>query len=381
MSPIEQNCTPSLVNVLTHRLPLFSVCSLCCYLPHFITSRHPFPCRCGCHIPSRQPDLLFRSRTQPSTTTRRNSKTPRSPPSSQPTMASDNTISEAISGTNNSRSDNIFSKANPCANTDNTASEFVPRTSISESDNVCDFFRVPRELRDQIYDLIFQEKEKANEGWHYKIRTASPKARLISRRFTKEYDQRPAINNFIEASECDLVCCGCQCHSYNDPTWVPSSLAAQTTALHINVVICQHGPERYRGSDCRDWGPHDYMNMRQWYRPWLEDLVWNLPLLGKVTMSVSCGNLKCATELQLLSEGNWLNVPNLSHIALLRPTHNEDPYDRAVRAPAHNAHSAAFFKRRETMATWTPAHGWQVDAEVTERCRKEESNYHEQAPE
>jgi hypothetical protein len=293
---------------------------------------------------------------------------------------SDDTISALLSGANFSGSDDIVSEATPRKSThksDDTISE-----SIAESDKAHGFLDVlPRELRDQIYDLIFQETEKVVNGWHYKIRTASSTHRLISRQFTKEYDQRPPINNIIEASECELVDHECPCTDREDgQSWFPTSLPAQTTTLHINLIMCQCLSERI--PRCLKQGVVVPAEMHEHYEYWLETLVRVLPLLKKVTMSVSCGNFKCAMALQSFTEEIWPSIPNLSRITLLSLTYDYD-YSAKEWVKDHREsnqmphHSDEFFERqrRQAMATWTPAHGWQANAKVTERCRREDVRY------
>lgn len=63
------------------------------------------------------------------------------------------------------------------------------------------FFKLPRELRDEIYDLVFEnywtESKDANiigARYIFKARTPLPLPRLISRQFKREYDQRFPCN-------------------------------------------------------------------------------------------------------------------------------------------------------------------------------------------
>jgi hypothetical protein len=303
-------------------------------------------------------------------------------------MASDNTISESLPHASTPESDNTIPELlarTSISRSDETVFELMPRTSTTRSGKTYGFFQtlpleemnsLPQEIRDKIYDLLFQEKEKVVSGWHYKIRTILPKARLISRQLTKEYDERPPINYLIEASVCELAKFDCPCT--DGPNWYPSSPAARRTDLHINLIVCQSG--RYRKTHCLDPGFRAQKILREWYGPWLEALLEHLPFLGKVTMSISCSSLQCAMTLQSFSEGNWLNVPNLSRMTLLSPTDDDecDPewwVEEHRKNDAVPSHSAEFFESREAMATWTPAHGWQMDAQATERCRREEANY------
>ena len=71
---------------------------------------------------------------------------------------------------------------------DNTTTDLVLRTSQPESVNAHSFFgRWPREIRDKIYDLLFQEKKHTTckivstvEASYSKTRTTIPNLRLVS---------------------------------------------------------------------------------------------------------------------------------------------------------------------------------------------------------
>jgi hypothetical protein len=81
---------------------------------------------------------------------------------------------------------------------DNTITDVITRAIQPESDSAHSFFSTfPREIRDQIYDLIFQEKtypihfdESGYQAFYSKIRTTVPKVRLVCSRFKIEYDER-----------------------------------------------------------------------------------------------------------------------------------------------------------------------------------------------
>jgi hypothetical protein len=54
------------------------------------------------------------------------------------------------------------------------------------------FKRFPRELRDCIYDLLYQEIEESIAGHELHTRAIIPRLRLVSRQFKSEYDERIA---------------------------------------------------------------------------------------------------------------------------------------------------------------------------------------------
>jgi hypothetical protein len=69
------------------------------------------------------------------------------------------------------------------------------------------FERLPREIRDQIYYLISQDKEEligkdGHSTLFFRIRTTIPKVRLLNNFFKEEYDARPLVDNHLQVSEC-----------------------------------------------------------------------------------------------------------------------------------------------------------------------------------
>lgn len=61
------------------------------------------------------------------------------------------------------------------------------------------FFSLPRELRDKIYDLIWEKREQRSYGSEvgFIFRARVPRVRLLCRQFKSEYDQAPPVDSFI----------------------------------------------------------------------------------------------------------------------------------------------------------------------------------------
>jgi hypothetical protein len=238
-------------------------------------------------------------------------------------MVSDNTISELLAGTSITESDNINSELlarNSISGSDNTVSEMIPRTSITRSGKTYGFFQTlplecmtsfPQEIRDKIYDLLFQEKDEVVNGWHYKIRTILPKARLISRQLTKEYDERSPMNNKLEVSDCVFPVFDTPCLDLEVPF---PSLASRATTAHINLIFCDEEPD----SPCHESG-HSTPG------PWIINLISNMPLLEKADITASCSNFICAMAVQSSREF-WSTIPKVSRVALLTTTRSAARY-------------------------------------------------------
>ena len=61
---------------------------------------------------------------------------------------------------------------------------------------------LPRELRDEIYDLVSQPKEETHGYYHFKTLKAVPNLRLVNSQVQKEYDERPPLNTHLEVTQC-----------------------------------------------------------------------------------------------------------------------------------------------------------------------------------
>jgi hypothetical protein len=66
----------------------------------------------------------------------------------------------------------------------------------TEGDEPTGFFSLPRELRDKIYDMVWQERKHKVNAAYYIVNAAIPNVRLISRRFRSEYDESSPANSF-----------------------------------------------------------------------------------------------------------------------------------------------------------------------------------------
>lgn len=62
------------------------------------------------------------------------------------------------------------------------------------------FFTLTRELRDNIYDMICQDETGVMDGIRFRFRGSIPKARLISREFKSEYDERSTTTGILQMS-------------------------------------------------------------------------------------------------------------------------------------------------------------------------------------
>lgn len=79
----------------------------------------------------------------------------------------------------------MMTGASPLQALTTTTPESAPPTKEAKN-----FFDLPRELRDDIYDLLRPEKEPRVDGWRWRYKTSDPTLRLVSRQLRTEYDDR-----------------------------------------------------------------------------------------------------------------------------------------------------------------------------------------------
>jgi hypothetical protein len=252
---------------------------------------------------------------------------------------------------------------------ENTITELILRTIQPESDITHSFFgSLAREIRDMIYDLIFQEKEhpisskNSSRSAHYcKTRTTLPKVRLTSRQFKLEYDERDKYHlpkNYFRASP---LCYG---FSLNVPT-----LAVRTTILHLDRECCKMtqnpksclvpGNGWTKGIGGSDWSRRGRFFAYN---------IAELPLLEKAYVHVSCGAMKRAVD--PLPAGNpSAKIPKLAQISTFQTAYIRDPsQDDSVQSDEQEPRSASasqsggFLVLWQTKATWTYVDGWENEA-------------------
>lgn len=68
---------------------------------------------------------------------------------------------------------------------------------INLDDEPIGFFTLPRELRDQIYGMVWQEHHRKFKDLEVVVRAVIPRVRLVSRQLKSEYDQSSPVNSFL----------------------------------------------------------------------------------------------------------------------------------------------------------------------------------------
>lgn len=75
-----------------------------------------------------------------------------------------------------------------------------------QSDKATGFFSLPREPRDRIYDMVREDRCKQSNDVHFDFCAAIPEKRLVNRQFKSEYDERSAVNTFVNVFDIDDRC-------------------------------------------------------------------------------------------------------------------------------------------------------------------------------
>jgi hypothetical protein len=269
---------------------------------------------------------------------------------------------------------------------DNTLS--MPNAPANKSDTAHGFFStLALELRDQIYDLISQDEEELIQGHRHsvfllRVRTTVPKVRLLCHQAKTEYDARPLVDNHLQLSEFYAAVRPTLRHDL--PQDIPS-LASQTKTLQFDLVCCNETPDRVRPRRGRCLESTKFAATGQIlyrrYAGYIKRVAADLPLLEEVSINLSCSNMCCAMALRSTDEP-WADIPKLSHVTLLRNTYDhtlspngEERHEEYKNGDVDPSKSAEFFEERDTMATWTPATGWEADTKVLEDCLEEESDF------
>jgi hypothetical protein len=89
-----------------------------------------------------------------------------------------------------------------------------PSTSapIPSHASISGFFDTfPRELRDQTYDLLYEELDDSSWGLEFHTYTVGEELRLVSRQFKLEYDERTSVDKRSRHLAVGLSCMSHDC--------------------------------------------------------------------------------------------------------------------------------------------------------------------------
>jgi hypothetical protein len=210
------------------------------------------------------------------------------------------------------------------------------------------FESFPRELRDNVYDLLCQDVTRESGALQYHTRTKILNLRLVSRDFKLEYDEQCSKSKHVgqltvtDSIETDY--CGCD---------LPASLdikrlsypapALQVIEMTATLSVCDGDHDNSCIVNCRISG----------HGAWIGDLIRNLPHLQSVHIQLKFpGNtcVCCGLEFDLDIFTKFPKIVELKTIG--------------SEAETGSASSSI------TLATWTREHGLQKNHEAIKQCRE-----------
>ena len=192
----------------------------------------------------------------------------------------------------------------------------------------------PRELRDQIYDLLFEEDEE-HDGFYMRATSPLLALRLINRQFRLEYTERCNKNEFMSQLLFQGITAYTFAHRSNRPAFGP----------HItNVTVAMRA--------CGLSDPREHSCMAQhdlgYCGKWMDDLIKQLPRLRWIRVYLTVPYNKCL----------YGALQSLYHLTGLRKMLEVEVW----RARCKDAEGGQY------LATWTKEDGLEVDEEAAQLC-------------
>ena len=191
----------------------------------------------------------------------------------------------------------------------------VSDMALTATDNLTDvkpyFDTLPRELRDCVYDLLYQEIEESmgsNVGdLEFHTRAIIPRLRFVSRQFKAEYDERISKNDLIQQLTVTDTVKSLQCpHS----KILCSPLSTHTTRLTINMVNdedCSPAPLIVRATFLNPAsGPN-----------WLDNFKRQFPNLREIRLRVCVPTRRSSKTALSLTHRLGVAFPNLTELQVL----------------------------------------------------------------
>lgn len=241
------------------------------------------------------------------------------------------------------------------------ASPYETPAATTGTDSKIGFFDLPRELRDEIYDLAFEHDRSYTQGrgsMDLNVRAPQPYLRLVNRQFTLEYDERSQSTDNI-----------CLFVTGDSPTGNLQSArgfteAAQASAIDITLTF-----------DPLDDNLYDYVHK---LCCWLFDLVKDLPYVTAVHLELRCAIPLTLKVINWFARAAHRAVPSINRsFTFMRRQFGMSPLvqftqvDVMLVMPEGSSDGAdSASAEDEKVATWTPARGYVEDVGLAEVRRK-----------
>jgi hypothetical protein len=245
----------------------------------------------------------------------------------------------------------------------------------STDDETTGFFTLPREIRDSIYDFMYLEGEQKPDGLNkaqiiegrefgsiVHTRTPIPQARLVSRRFKSEYEERLASANRAQLTSNEMP----QCWDLTPGPTISSQCTALELDFHYPRQIEIFGPCVW----CQGTQYIAYMSLRR-----LNFLVHGKPLLKRINIRLHCsgsdlgcdgltsqfGHASCMLDSVLTGPGAHALAKTLRYGEFGRLSQLE------IDVSWYGKEDGGL---ENCFATWTHQRGLQTDVDAAVRCQK-----------
>jgi hypothetical protein len=211
------------------------------------------------------------------------------------------------------------------------------------------FETLPRELRDIVYDLLYQELDNDDSGLRFQTYTILTELRLVNRQFKLEYDERTSVDKPSKHLTVIIdLCHSCWCEF---PVILPSpQLAARTIHLTLVITFCD-GKHNWDGGMCECNADKDGTGV-ECYFDFVRYLVDALPCLQSLRLDLHTETDLCVMNL-LQSSSSFTESPKLTELKIMGPRS-----EGCATTPLAQ------------VAIWTKQDGLQQDKEAIELCRK-----------
>lgn len=212
---------------------------------------------------------------------------------------------------------------------------------------------LPRELRDAVYDLLYQEVTADVEGLQFHTCAAVVELRLISRQFRLEYDERSSVNghnNHLTITDDQEFKLSHWAYSEPRETGLHCPpLATRATSLTLNLIACFGRHDMYE--------PCNAEGNIEWHIVWINRLLQSLPHLRNIYVRLHLVSTRCIST--VLERAELLQaLPNFAGLQIVGSMSLES---------IGSADDSVLF------ATWTKQHRLQEDHEAIELYRKRQA--------
>ena len=211
------------------------------------------------------------------------------------------------------------------------------------------FETLPRELRDIVYDLLYQELDNDDSGLRFQTYTILTQLRLVSRQFKLEYDERISVDE--KSRHLTIIvdlCRPCWCELSVTLPW--PQLAARTVHLTLEITFC-NGIHTWDGHSWECNADEDTVGVLCYF-DFVRYLMNALPSLQSLRLDLHAEADLCVLNL-LECSTPFTDSPKLTELKIMGPR----PKGRTT-TPLPQ------------VAIWTKQDGLQQDKEAIELCRK-----------